>query len=148
MQELLLYTNNENKEVFDIMKKVAYGELKADGEDSILIAKCISHILEVSEKMGFKGNLWQDYIAYEISVNENAFSLSCERKGRMEKNGYWLGQIIGSRFYGYEMQTLEEYSAAVNALTIEDIKAVAAKYLKHDGYVRVSMKPESMKPAK
>ena len=84
MQEYLLYRNNENKEVFDIMKKVAYGELKADGEDSILIAKCISHILEVSEKMGFKGNLWQDYIAYEISVNENAFSLSCERKGRME----------------------------------------------------------------
>ena len=74
--------------------------------------------------------------------------LILERKGRMEKNGYWLGQIIGSRFYGYEMQTLEEYSAAVNALTIEDIKAVAAKYLKHDGYVRVSMKPESMKPAK
>jgi zinc protease len=74
--------------------------------------------------------------------------LILERKGRMERNGYWLGQIIGSRFYGYEMQTLEEYSAAVNALTIEDIKAVAAKYLKHDGYVRVSMKPESMKPAK
>ena len=66
----------------------------------------------------------------------------------MERNGYWLGQIIGSRFYGYEMQTLEEYSAAVNALTIEDIKAVAAKYLKHDGYVRVSLKPASMKPAK
>jgi predicted Zn-dependent peptidase len=46
------------------------------------------------------------------------------------------------------MQTLEEYSAAVNALTIEDIKAVAAKYLKHDGYVRASLKPEAMKPAK
>ncbi|MEE0927014.1 MAG: insulinase family protein [Bacteroidales bacterium] len=74
--------------------------------------------------------------------------LILERKGQLEKNGFWLGQISGSRFYGYEMQTLEEYSAAVNALTIEDIKAVAAKYLKHDGYVRVSLKPASMKPAK
>lgn len=74
--------------------------------------------------------------------------LILERKGQLEKNGFWLGQISGSRFYGYDMQTLEEYSAAVNALTIEDIKAVAAKYLKHDGYVRVSLKPESMKAAK
>jgi predicted Zn-dependent peptidase len=46
------------------------------------------------------------------------------------------------------MQTLEEYTAAVNALTIEDIKAVATKYLKHDGYVRVSMKPAAMQPSK
>ena len=46
------------------------------------------------------------------------------------------------------MQTLEEFSAAVNALTIEDVKAVAQKYLKHDGYVRVALKPEAMNPAK
>lgn len=84
----------------------------------------------------------------ETDLNKVKEQLILERKGRMERNGYWLGQIVGSRFYGYEMTTLEEYSAAVNALTIEDIKAVAAKYLKHDGYVRVSMKPEAMKPAK
>ena len=46
------------------------------------------------------------------------------------------------------MQTLEEYTAAVNALTVEDIKKVAEKYLKHDEYVRVSLKPAAMKPAK
>ena len=74
--------------------------------------------------------------------------LISSRKTLMEKNSYWYSVIEGSKWYGYELQTLEEYSADVNALTIEDLKAVAQKYLKHDGYVRVSLKPESMNPAK
>lgn len=44
----------------------------------------MSHILEVSEKMGFNGNLWQDYLAYNLANDENSYSLSCERRGKME----------------------------------------------------------------
>lgn len=44
----------------------------------------MSHILEVSEKMGFNGNLWQDYLAYNLANDENSYSLSCERRGRTE----------------------------------------------------------------
>ena len=109
--------------------------------DPTTVDKLTTATFEVLDKLIAEGPT-------ETDLNKVKEQLILERKGRMERNGYWLGQIIGSRFYGYEMQTLEEYSAAVNALTIEDIKAVAAKYLKHDGYVRVSMKPESMKPAK
>jgi zinc protease len=75
-------------------------------------------------------------------------TLILDRKKSVENNYFWLNQILGSRFNGYEMQTLEEYTAAVNALTVEDIKKVAEKYLKHDEYVRVSLKPAAMKPAK
>lgn len=46
--------------------------------------RIVSHILEVSEKMGFNGNLWQDYLAYNLANDENSYSLSCERRGRME----------------------------------------------------------------
>lgn len=70
------------------------------------------------------------------------------RTTQLEKNGYWLSVIPGSKWYGYELQTLEEYTNAVNALTVEDLKAVAQKYLKHDEYVRVSLKPQSMNPSK
>lgn len=70
-----------------------------------------------------------------------------ERQTSLENNGYWSSVIMGSKWYGYQLQTLEEYTAAVNALTVEDLKTVAAKYLKHDQYVRVSLKPASMDPA-
>ena len=51
---------------------------------SELLGRIVSHILEVSEKMGFNGNLWQDYLAYNLANDENSYSLSCERRGRME----------------------------------------------------------------
>lgn len=45
--------------------------------------ECISYILDISEKMGFYGNLWQDYLTYLLVNHENAFSLSCEKKGKV-----------------------------------------------------------------
>jgi zinc protease len=70
------------------------------------------------------------------------------RKTDMESNNYWASIINGSRWYGYDMLTLDEYTNTINAITKEDLKALAAKYLKHDSYVRASLKPETMKPTK
>ena len=81
--ELLLYKNPENHEVFDCMLRIASEEF--EGLDVKKTAgRIVSHILEVSEKMGFNGNLWQDYLAYNLANDENSYSLSCERRGRME----------------------------------------------------------------
>lgn len=81
--ELLLYKNPENREVFDCMLRIASEEF--EGLDVKKTAgRIVSHILEVSEKMGFNGNLWQDYLAYNLANDENPYSLSCERRGRME----------------------------------------------------------------
>lgn len=81
--ELLLYKNPENREVFDCMLRIASEEV--EGLDVKKTAgRIVSHILEVSEKMGFNGNLWQDYLAYNLANDENSYSLSCERRGRME----------------------------------------------------------------
>lgn len=81
--ELLLYKNPENREVFDCMLRIASEEF--EGFDVKKAAgRIVSHILEVSEKMGFNGNLWQDYLAYNLANDENSYSFSCERRGRME----------------------------------------------------------------
>lgn len=81
--ELLLYKNPENREVFDCMLRIASEEF--EGLDVKKTAgRIVLHILEVSEKMGFNGNLWQDYLAYNLANDENSYSLSCERRGRME----------------------------------------------------------------
>lgn len=81
--ELLLYKNPENREVFDCMLRITSEEF--EGLDVKKTAgRIVSHILEVSEKMGFNGNLWQDYLAYNLANDENSYSLSCERRGRTE----------------------------------------------------------------
>ena len=54
--ELLLYKNPENREVFDCMLRIASEEF--EGLDVKKTAgRIVSHILEVSEKMGFNGNI-------------------------------------------------------------------------------------------
>ncbi|MGN0375931.1 MAG: ATP-binding protein [Butyrivibrio sp.] len=80
---MFLYRNVDNNRIFSLMKEIAYDsmDLETIQED---ISEVISHILAVSEKMGFKNNLWQDYVAYIIVNNENPFSVSCERRGYVE----------------------------------------------------------------
>lgn len=83
ISDLLLYKNPENMDIFDTMLNVSY-DCADEKEVKKKSNECVSHILKISEKMGFNGNLWQDYLAYNLANDENAFSLSCERKGRTE----------------------------------------------------------------
>ncbi len=80
---MYLYREPENKRIFRLLMEIAYDvmDLESIQED---IAEVMAHILAVSEKMGFKGDLWKDYVAYIIAANENVFSISCERKGYIE----------------------------------------------------------------
>ncbi len=109
--------------------------------DPTTVDKLTNATFEVLDEIMQNGPTAEDL----AKVKEQLIS---ERTTQLEKNGYWLGAINGSRWYDYEIQSLEEYTAAVNALTIEDLKAVAQKYLKHDGYVRVALKPAAMNPEK
>lgn len=70
------------------------------------------------------------------------------RETAVEKNNYWNSAIKGSRWYEFDLRTFEEYSAFVNSITLEDVHAVAKKYLDYKEHVRVSLKPESMDPSK
>ena len=40
---------------------------------------------------------------------------------------------------------MEEYTNAVNAITVNDLKQAAAKYLTHDEFVKVTLLPETLK---
>lgn len=73
--------------------------------------------------------------------------LISNRKTQMQNNSYWTSVITGSRWYEYPMLTFEEYSNAINAITKDDLKKAAEKYLNHKEYVRYSLKPENLKPA-
>lgn len=79
--DLLLYGKKWDKNVIDTMFEIAGGRFASREDMKASVNHCIGHILEISEKMGFKGNLWQAYIAYLIAFDENAFSISCERRG-------------------------------------------------------------------
>ena len=84
MSRLILYNNTKEHQYLETMIEISLGMICDKESDYEKIDSLVGHILEVSEKMGFKGNLWYDYLAYILSYSENAFSLSCERKGYVE----------------------------------------------------------------
>ena len=84
MNEMILYKNTEYYGNLAIMERLYEGDMDSSEEARSLASECIGDILTLSEKMGFKGNLWHDYLAYIIAYSENAFSISCERKGSIE----------------------------------------------------------------
>ncbi len=79
--DFVLYRNVENEYVMETMKAITFGNFESQEDMEVSVSDCVAHILEVSEKMGFKGNLWQVYLTYVIANCENPFSTSCERKG-------------------------------------------------------------------
>ena len=84
INEMILYKNTEFYDNLVTMETLYEGGTGSAEEARNIAAECIGDILILSEKMGFKGNLWHDYLAYIIAYNENAFSMSCERKGSVE----------------------------------------------------------------
>jgi len=70
------------------------------------------------------------------------------REKNIQENNFWTSSIKGSIWYENPLRTLEQYKAAVNAITKDDIQAVAKKYIDHKDHVRVSLKPAAMQPAK
>ena len=61
----------------------------------------------------------------------------------IQNNGWWMGQIQNSYMTGEDADwQVTDYNATVKAITIDDIKAVAAKYFDLNSYVVVTLRPE------
>ena len=86
INELILYRKFED-DVFARMAAVAntYTDEHLDKEKAIDdIYQCINEIVTIAREHGFSGDLWQGYLTYLLTTNENAFSMSCEKVGPVE----------------------------------------------------------------
>ena len=63
------------------------------------------------------------------------------RKG-LRENGYWLNSLHSAALYGTDPELILDYEKRVEAITAEDIRTAARRYLRRDNYVQVVMRPE------
>jgi zinc protease len=59
------------------------------------------------------------------------------------QNAFWLSQIAFTAQSGENLETVPEYVGMIDALTPEEIRVAARRYLRADNYVRVSLYPEN-----
>jgi zinc protease len=69
------------------------------------------------------------------------------RETAIKQNGYWLSQIATFDQNGWPLAGIPDGDKLISALTVDDLQRAAAKYLRTDNYVRVSLYPENFSAA-
>lgn len=87
VSRLIMYGNINRDSVLmklsGIFKKISEdGEISAGREAYVReMYDQVYRLLDIATRYGFDNNLWQCYIAYLLAVNENPFSVICEKVG-------------------------------------------------------------------
>jgi zinc protease len=69
------------------------------------------------------------------------------RETAIKQNGYWISQISTFDQSGWPLAEIPNGEKLITSLTAEDLQRAAAKYLRTDNYVRVSLYPENFSAA-
>lgn len=85
-EKLILYQGFEQGKILEDFTWIMehYREDTCSGEElRALCYECMHRLTELSASHGFEGNLWQNYLTFLLVNHENAYSTSCEIKGRI-----------------------------------------------------------------
>lgn len=91
-ERLILYKNFVYNDIFygiaDIINACVFGEGKlVAATEAELVQKSYEYmnkLIEVTDSYGLEGDLYHSFLAFLLSNNENAFSMSCEKIGEKE----------------------------------------------------------------
>lgn len=131
--KLVIYRNlGENNILFnlaDICEEFAQGKyVKEDLITRIYVE--INRILDVATRYGFDQNLWHNYLAFLLAMNENPFSLVSEKVGAVEGtvNKFAEGDFwIFKNLFDYDFGKMEQ-ELGINCFSvIQNYQAVEKK---------------------
>ncbi|OZV67624.1 M16 family metallopeptidase [Winogradskyella aurantia] len=77
----------------------------------------------------------------EVDMDKVKKALLLSRKDELEQNRFWLSAIRSADYNQSDLNNVVNYESNINALTTDDVKAVANKYLK-GGYIKAILLPE------
>ncbi len=72
--------------------------------------------------------------------------LRTSRQEDLRNNGFWLNQIRVAAQRGESFSEIVGFDGLLDALTLEDIEAIAQRYFTTDSYIRVVLFPEEEQP--
>jgi len=79
----------------------------------------------------------------QVDLDKAKETIIRERETNLKKNNYWLSKIQQSYFLGEDINQMMSFETRLKALTLDDIKTLAAKiFTFNDHYVRVVLVPE------
>ena len=149
--QLLMYGDLEWNEPLELMGDAIYrfetGEYSKI-ETIRYVKESVKKILMIATDYGFDDNLWHNYLTFFMMMNENPFSLTCEKVGANEGSVNALVMedfSIFKRLFDYDFSELES-KLGINCFSqISDYKAVEKKDLMYNKSVSEKVRALSKK---
>lgn len=151
VSQLLMYGDLAEEEILYQMAELFHRYEKGSYDKMELVRDIhvqVKHLLKVATDYGFDGNLWQNYLTFYLIMNENPFSMTCEKVGASEGSVNLLVQNdlqIFMDLFHYDFTDIEQ-TLGIDCFTrITEYKAISKKDLMYNKNVSEKVQALSKK---
>ena len=117
--KLLIYGDLPEDSILMELSRVSRDLHSQDYNKENLISRCfkqVKRLLELATACAFDKNLWQSYLTYLLIMDENPFSLTCEKVGSREGS---VNHFATSDFHAFRELFNYDFSEIESALGID-----------------------------
>ena len=138
VSQLLMYGDMDENEILFQLGQL-FARFERGGYDKMELVHDINtqvkRILQVATNYGFDDNLWHNYLTFYIMMNENPFSMTCEKVGASEGSVNALVEqdfAIFKKLFDYDFSRMEEALEISCFTSISNYRAIVKKDLMYN----------------
>lgn len=156
ISQLLMYGDIDENEILYQMGQL-FARFEKGGYEKMELVRDINtqvkRILKLATDYGFDDNLWHNYLSFYLMMNENPFSMTCEKVGASDGSVNALVQkdfAIFKKLFDYDFSRIEEALEISCFTSISNYKAIVKKDLMYNKNVseKVRALSKSLEAAK
>jgi len=151
ISQLLMYGDIDENEILYQMGQL-FARFEKGGYEKMELVRDINtqvkRILKVATDYGFDDNLWHNYLTFYLMMNENPFSMTCEKVGASEGSVNALVQkdfAIFKKLFDYDFSRIEEALEISCFSDISNYKSIVKKELMYNKNVSEKVRALSKK---
>ncbi|MBR3811732.1 MAG: ATP-binding protein [Agathobacter sp.] len=138
ISKLLMYGDIDENEILYQMGQIFARFMRGDYDKMELVRDIntqVKRILKLATDYGFDDNLWHNYLTFYLMMNENPFSMTCEKVGASNGSVNTLVKkdfAIFKKLFDYDFSQLEETLEISCFSDISNYKAIVKKELMYN----------------
>ena len=151
ISQLLMYGDIDENEILYQLGQL-FARFEKGGYDKMELVRDINtqvkRILKVATDYGFDDNLWHNYLTFYLMMNENPFSMTCEKVGASEGSVNGLVQqdfALFKKLFDYDFSRIEGALEISCFSSISNYKAIVKKDLMYNKNVSEKVRTLSKK---
>ena len=133
ISQLLMYGDMDENEILYQMSQL-FARFERGGYDKMELVRDINtqvkRLLKVATDYGFDDNLWHNYLTFYLMMNENPFSMTCEKVGASEGSVNRLVEkdfALFKKLFDYDFSVIEDALEISCFSSISNYKAIVKK---------------------